>query len=143
QDHTIIRSAVSDDVRCDRSDQVRIQSAFSRRLATDPGRWGALHFIGYQSRYSHCHIQQISAAGATHKLFCKSAANFIVRRSQSGGGYATMVTASDGSEPDSSFRHDRARQYAQRKRTCDALAKFDGSPCLYARFVLIEHLAFP
>jgi ABC-type multidrug transport system permease subunit len=41
------------------------------------------------------------------------------------------------------FRHDRAREYAQRKRTCDALAQFHSSLYVHARFVLIEHLAFP
>ena len=54
-----------------------------------------------------------------------------------------MATASDRSEPDSPFRHDRASQYAQRKRTCDALAQFHSPPYVHARFVLIEHLAFP
>src|SRR5262249_27220415 len=54
-----------------------------------------------------------------------------------------MVAASNRSEPNSPFRHHRASQYAQRKRACDALAQFHGSPCLHAHFVLIEHVALP
>src|SRR5262245_18672085 len=134
---------MSHDVRCDRSHQGRIRGSFSWGFAADPGWWSALHFVWHQSRYSHCDIQQIRTAGATHQLFRKSAADFIVRRSQSCGGDATMVTASDRFEPNSPFRHYRARQYAQRKRTDDTLAQFHSPPYVHARLVLLEHLAFP